>query len=1466
MVTTAPGRAGAGEATIMETRLDGRTCLIVAGALLGSLVLPGGLRATGGPGASRTHTGTSVRPPTPGNIIIGFQPQAKQSDRTALLVANGLREVSRIPKLDVWIARPTGKADLKELCKLFAKNRLVRYAEEDQWYESYSVTPDDPLFVSGDQWGFLKVDMPCAWGFAKGSSTVFIAVVDSGVDVYHPDLANKVLVLPGLNSIASECLDSQYGCSTVECDPDSPFDATGHGTAVAGIAAAQTDNGKGMAGAGWECKILPIKAGCAQFSTAAILLGIRLAADNAKVINMSFGRSDPSLALLDAIWYARGRNCVMVAATGNDMSQTVGFPAGFAAKGSIGGIEYDDMVISVGASDTQDHMVWNLTATCSGGAVWGSSSGPSVESVSVLAPGTGIWSPTVGSGYDCRDGTSEAAPLVSGLVGLLVSANSNMTATNYHEIVKKTALPLPLPLPTSTSPLSVPNIYSGWGRVDACQAFKPLPPINFRAECTGTDYKIVWDLPWARLYAIVSCTIYRGDSPFGPFASIANQGVRTIPDYHQEFYDSGATPGQTYYYKVSCVDSQGSEGLISAPVVAPSVPPPSVTATWDYKAIATTGSAELTVSVANPDGSPLANSPVTLSTSDGTLTPVSGTTDSSGLFEATFATNGKLGSNTVSIAAGCAVSYASIIVVDPTTLRLEEIRFEGPYCSPAPLPLYDRLVIPVKRTLPIDAYLVGTYGSVDYPVGGETISFSVVSNPPDSDAKAPGPAVTNGYGNAHAYGFYAGLVYGMYTIRMSHASAVPRDIEVRVVGEMLQFGGDPKHSGVKDYERLRPPLHLFWNHPTGSAIYGSISVARGVLESDVKATNCYGLTILGGNGIGVLTLDESGSEILLNRYWGGGWNADQYQTLAVTPLGLDGWPDYLPAHLRGDLNPPAPGNCWDLLGCMGAFVQTGAFTGEATWMYLDPQVLSMIDGFGRGSPVVFEPHRNQRFRSLIPALQATSYSRCAVALGNGLLGVFFAAGDPRLGDSAYIEMSPQEMWLAGEGVPLRMDSTPAVGGSGYLYAIDVSGKIWAVDLASSLKDRLEHPASYSLMASVAWTYPPGPGPGPVSAPSPTFNSSPSVASISAGNEVVYVGSEDSYLYALDGATGALKWKYLTGGPVRSSPAVVTRNGQTIVLVGSNDGRLYAIQDMGSTAWEMWSYTTSGAVESSPTVANGFVYVGSDDGQLYQLELDTGTLVAACSPDGSAIKGRPAVADGKVYVGTENGTVFAYGPGVGCPVRVHQVEGLSGIHLAWDPPLAGTYPLSRYRVYRSSAAGGPFTLVAEQAASTTSVADTPPTCGTWYYRVLAVDIQGNVSENCGEDCKPVALTNPSAELIPVSLVATPSSTRYCVGDKSVLHLTVSNTGGISATNVSASVSIEQGSATVLWSSTVPLLLPGRTAVVHTMFSVTGEGPLALSVRATGIDTCSGTRIVSSTGFFGPLDVRNPDLKITVSAPS
>jgi len=176
------------------------------------------------------------------------------------------------------------------------------------------------------------------------------------------------------------------------------------------------------------------------------------------------------------------------------------------------------------------------------------------------------------------------------------------------------------------------------------------------------------------------------------------------------------------------------------------------------------------------------------------------------------------------------------------------------------------------------------------------------------------------------------------------------------------------------------------------------------------------------------------------------------------------------------------------------------------------------------------------------------------------------------------------------------------------------------------------------------------------------------------NGVVYVGSNDHNVYALNASTGAKLWSFATGNIVRSSPAVA--NG--VVYVGSGDDNVYALN--ATTGAKVWAFATGDAVNSSPAVANGVVYIGSDDGNLYALNASTGAKLWSIAT-GNPLYSPPVIVDGVVYIRGgfgeepgmgEVGIVYAFSVGADLflrifptPTTVHQGDLLTFAFPVWN---------------------------------------------------------------------------------------------------------------------------------------------------------------------------------------------------------
>ena len=326
--------------------------------------------------------------------------------------------------------------------------------------------PNDPLYTQ-HQAGYLTgAGFGRAWDSgAKAASTQKIAVIDTGVDLDHPDLV--AALLPGKDVFGP----------TGDNNPQDE-DPEGHGTMVAGMAAATTDNGIGIAGASWGAKIIPIRAlGLVTDANGEdfiggndsdIAEGITWAVDNgATVVNLSLGGSGTSPALDAAVDYAVDRNVVVVAASGNDGVNAEFFPAAHSRA------------LAVGASDAQ------------GALLSFSNYGPWVD---IVAPGRRIagTNSDVANPYKAGAGTSYASPLVSAAAAIVRTRNPSWTAAQVVAHLQATA--------SDRGPAGVDDYY-GWGFLDVARAVGATPTAAVGPQ--GVDAAEPNDVP-ARAVALTT--------------------------------------------------------------------------------------------------------------------------------------------------------------------------------------------------------------------------------------------------------------------------------------------------------------------------------------------------------------------------------------------------------------------------------------------------------------------------------------------------------------------------------------------------------------------------------------------------------------------------------------------------------------------------------------------------------------------------------------------------------------------------------------------------------------------------------------------------------------------------------------------------------------------------------------------------------------------------------------------------
>lgn len=344
------------------------------------------------------------------------------------------------PRLNVFRLTYTPKGKLaKILPSLGMKNTMeklnkhkdVIYAEPS-YIRKIFATPTDTSFP--EQWGLQKIYAEYAWDLETGDPNVVIAIIDTGIDLDHPDLADNLWINPGevdgdgIDNDGNGYIDDIYGWDFGQGD-NNPMDngmglAAGHGSHCAGIAAAVTNNDTGLsrniAGTAWNCKIMALKTTdqLGELVVEAIVNSLRYAADNgASVISMSYGGYYYSQAEKDAIDYAFEKGKFLCASAGNIEWDLESYPAAF------------PNVMAVAATDQDDKKAqWTLGE----GSAYG-------EWVDICAPGKDILSTIFDDDYDSWEGTSMACPFVAGAAALVLSQDTSRTNVQIATILKQTA-------------------------------------------------------------------------------------------------------------------------------------------------------------------------------------------------------------------------------------------------------------------------------------------------------------------------------------------------------------------------------------------------------------------------------------------------------------------------------------------------------------------------------------------------------------------------------------------------------------------------------------------------------------------------------------------------------------------------------------------------------------------------------------------------------------------------------------------------------------------------------------------------------------------------------------------------------------------------------------------------------------------------------------------------------------------
>ena len=461
-------------------------------------------------------------------ILVRFQPEAPEVASSAILpgtefgatidLVPGLRSVQLAPEISVEAALAAYKA-----------NPFVLYAEPD-FRIQLEATPNDPRFSSlwalnntGQTGGTFDADIDAAeaWDTTTGGGTTIVAVIDTGVDYTHPDLAANIWTNPGeiagngQDDDGNGYVDDIHGYDFVNLDGD-PMDDNSHGTHVAGTIGAVGNNGVGVAGVNWNVQIMALKfldAFGGGFTEDAISALNYAVAKGATISNNSWGGGGYSQALYDAIRSAQAAGHLFVAAAGNDGANNDSLPF-FPAS-------YDlDNIISVAATDHND----NLASFSNYGAA----------SVDLGAPGVNILSTTPGNTYDTFSGTSMATPHVAGVVALVRDLHPEWT---YGQVVTQI-------LSTVDPIVALAGTTVSGGRLNAAAAVGAPVPDSRGPRVVSTSWygptaesintvRVTWNEPLAPLtFTRLDITAFSG-----PGGAISVTDVIVVPSTNNRQFD-----------------------------------------------------------------------------------------------------------------------------------------------------------------------------------------------------------------------------------------------------------------------------------------------------------------------------------------------------------------------------------------------------------------------------------------------------------------------------------------------------------------------------------------------------------------------------------------------------------------------------------------------------------------------------------------------------------------------------------------------------------------------------------------------------------------------------------------------------------------------------------------------------------------------------------------------------------------
>lgn len=359
---------------------------------------------------------TYAEPFVSGRVLVAHKSGVTEKVFHNIVSEHGAQKAHRLGQSNIHVVTLKNKGQERSIVARLSRNPNIEFAELDR-IVGPAYIPTDPYYPNA--WHLPKIGAPFAWDASQGNG-ITIAILDSGVDPNHPDLSSKIV--PGWNFYENNSNTS---------------DVYGHGTKVAGAAAAITNNLAGVAGVAGQARIMPIRvSGTDGYATwSAISSGLIYAADHgAKVANLSFLGLTDSSSTRSAAQYMKNKGGLVVVSGGN--------------TGALQAYAVTTSMIAVAATDANDTR-----------ASWSSYG----NYISLAAPGAGIWTTTNGGGYGSASGTSFSSPVTAGVVALMMAANPNVKNMDIEQILFSSAVDL--------GPVGRDQYY-GYGRVDADKAVR----------------------------------------------------------------------------------------------------------------------------------------------------------------------------------------------------------------------------------------------------------------------------------------------------------------------------------------------------------------------------------------------------------------------------------------------------------------------------------------------------------------------------------------------------------------------------------------------------------------------------------------------------------------------------------------------------------------------------------------------------------------------------------------------------------------------------------------------------------------------------------------------------------------------------------------------------------------------------------------------------------------------------------